>query len=80
MLTGVTGGLVSSTAVTLSFAKTLADKLNARPGFRAFLTRSDDTFVSLPERVTIARQGKANADLARLSFGFVAGFAIIPPS
>lgn len=45
--------------VTLSFAKTLADKLNARPGFRAFLTRSDDTFVSLPERVTIARQGKA---------------------
>ncbi|MBB1247894.1 N-acetylmuramoyl-L-alanine amidase [Rhizobium sp. G21] len=45
--------------VTLSFAKTLADKLNAKPGFRAFLTRSDDTFVSLPERVTIARQGKA---------------------
>jgi N-acetylmuramoyl-L-alanine amidase len=45
--------------VTLSFAKTLADKLNAELGFRAFLTRSDDTFVSLPERVTIARQGKA---------------------
>ncbi|WP_280777589.1 N-acetylmuramoyl-L-alanine amidase [Rhizobium sp. SG_E_25_P2] len=45
--------------VTLAFAKTLADQLNAKPGFRAFLTRSDDTFVSLPERVTIARQGKA---------------------
>jgi N-acetylmuramoyl-L-alanine amidase len=45
--------------VTLAFAKALADKLNAKPGLRAFLTRSDDTFVSLPERVTIARQGKA---------------------
>lgn len=45
--------------VTLAFAEALAAKLNGKPGFRAFLTRSDDTFVSLPERVTIARQGKA---------------------
>lgn len=42
--------------VTLAFAKELADLLNQEKGIKAFLTRSDDTFVSLPERVEIARQ------------------------
>jgi len=42
--------------VTLAFAKQLADRLNQEKGVRAFLTRSDDTFISLSERVVIARQ------------------------
>jgi N-acetylmuramoyl-L-alanine amidase len=45
--------------VTLAFAKALADRLNREPGIKAFLTRSDDSFLSLSERVVIARQNHA---------------------
>ncbi len=54
---------VSKTAekvITLGFAKLLMGKLNALPGVRAFLTRDDDTFLSLSERVAIARQKHAD--------------------
>ncbi|WP_373456293.1 N-acetylmuramoyl-L-alanine amidase [Rhizobium sp. L1K21] len=60
--------------ITLAFAQELADEFNARPGFKAFLTRSDDVFLSLSERVRIARQNGANlmislhADTLRQSF------------
>ncbi len=46
--------------VTLAFAKTLADRLNREPGIKAFLTRKDDSFLSLSERVQIARQNHAS--------------------
>ncbi len=46
--------------ITLGFAKLLADKLNKLQGVKAFLTREDDTFLSLSERVTIARQHHAD--------------------
>ncbi len=46
--------------ITLAFAETLSEELNKRPGFKAFLTRSDDVFLSLSERVRIARQNGAN--------------------
>lgn len=46
--------------VTLAFAKTLADRLNREPGIKAFLTRSDDSFLSLSQRVEIARQNHAS--------------------
>ncbi|WP_244490506.1 N-acetylmuramoyl-L-alanine amidase [Rhizobium sp. Root708] len=46
--------------VTLAFAKAFADRLNRETGIRAFLTRKDDTFLSLSERVEIARQNHAN--------------------
>ncbi|QFY62359.1 N-acetylmuramoyl-L-alanine amidase [Rhizobium grahamii] len=46
--------------VTLAFAKAFADRLNREAGIRAFLTRKDDTFLSLSERVEIARQNHAN--------------------
>jgi len=46
--------------ITLGFAKLLAEKLNKIDGVKAFLTRDDDTFLSLSERVTVARQGKAD--------------------
>lgn len=42
--------------VTLAFAKALADRINREKGIKAFLTRDDDTFISLSERVVIARQ------------------------
>ncbi|WP_420493382.1 N-acetylmuramoyl-L-alanine amidase [Rhizobium etli] len=45
--------------VTLAFAKALADRLNREHGIKAFLTRSEDEFLSLAERVQIARQNHA---------------------
>ncbi|WP_092752287.1 N-acetylmuramoyl-L-alanine amidase [Rhizobium aethiopicum] len=45
--------------VTLAFAKALADRLNKEPGIKAILTRSDDEFLSLSQRVLIARQNHA---------------------
>lgn len=59
---GAKGG-VSGTdekVITLAFAKQLTDRLNQLPGIKAFLTRDDDTFLALSERVTIARQHSAN--------------------
>jgi N-acetylmuramoyl-L-alanine amidase len=47
-------------AITLAFAKALAERLNREAGIKAFLTREDDRFLSLSERVTLARQGGAN--------------------
>ena len=46
--------------VTLAFAQKLADKLNTVTGVKAFLTRDKDEFLSLPQRVQLARHGKAN--------------------
>jgi N-acetylmuramoyl-L-alanine amidase len=46
--------------ITLGFAHLLADKLNKLPGVKAFLTREDDTFLSLSERVSVARQHHAD--------------------
>ncbi|MBX5102218.1 N-acetylmuramoyl-L-alanine amidase [Rhizobium lentis] len=45
--------------VTLAFAKALTDRLNKEPGIKAFLTRNDDEFLSLSQRVLIARQNYA---------------------
>ncbi len=46
--------------VTLNFAKALVEHLNQESGIKAFLTRDDDTFLSLSERVEIARQHHAS--------------------
>ncbi|WP_425375381.1 N-acetylmuramoyl-L-alanine amidase [Rhizobium deserti] len=46
--------------ITLGFARTLMEKLNKLDGVKAFLTRDDDSFLSLSERVTIARQHHAD--------------------
>ncbi|KQV81985.1 N-acetylmuramoyl-L-alanine amidase [Rhizobium sp. Root1220] len=45
--------------VTLAFANALVDRLNREAGIKAFLTRKDDSFLSLSERVEIARQNRA---------------------
>nr|WP_235772371.1 N-acetylmuramoyl-L-alanine amidase [Rhizobium alarense] len=47
--------------VTLAFARVLVGKLNALPGIKAVLTRDKDEFLSLPQRVQLARG--AGADL-----------------
>ena len=46
--------------ITLAFAKALAERLKAEQGIEAFLVREGDEFLSLSERVTIARQRGAN--------------------
>ncbi|KQW32236.1 N-acetylmuramoyl-L-alanine amidase [Rhizobium sp. Root274] len=56
--TGATGA-TSKTAekdITLAFAKVLHDKLGSEPGIRTVLTRDTDRFLSLSERVVVARQ------------------------
>jgi len=47
-------------SVTLAFAGELMETLNKEAGVKAFLTREKDEFLSLPERVQIARQHGAN--------------------
>lgn len=46
--------------VTLSFARIFVERLNREPGIEAFLTRDKDEFLSLSERVQIARGRHAN--------------------
>ncbi len=46
--------------ITLAFARALAERLKNEKGIKAFLTREGDEFLSLSERVTIARQHKAD--------------------
>lgn len=60
--TGATGAKTGTPEkqITLAFAKTLTDLLNKQSGVKAFLTRRNDTFLSLSERVTLARQGSAD--------------------
>jgi N-acetylmuramoyl-L-alanine amidase len=45
--------------IVLAFAKTLRDRLEKSGKYRVLLTRTDDTFVALPDRVQIARQAAA---------------------
>jgi N-acetylmuramoyl-L-alanine amidase len=47
---------IEEKALTLDFARTLAERLNKEKGIKAFLTRDKDEFISLSERVVIARQ------------------------
>lgn len=57
---GATGphGLREKTVV-LEIARVVAAKIDATPGFRAFLTRTGDYYVSLPRRVYLAQQAHA---------------------
>ena len=47
---------VEEKVITLEFARILVDRLNKESGVRAFLVRDKDEFISLSERVVIARQ------------------------
>lgn len=52
--TGIHGSVEK--AVTLAFARELKERIDKIDGVRAFLTRDDDRFIALDERVRIARQ------------------------
>lgn len=52
-------GTVEKT-VTLAFAKELKAKLDAEGSYKVFLTREDDEFLRLDDRVLIARQREAD--------------------
>lgn len=47
---------IEEKVVTLEFARILVERLNKEKGIRAFLVRDKDEFISLSERVVIARQ------------------------
>ena len=42
--------------ITLALAKELKEKINAKPGFKAYLTRSKDQYLSLRKRLIIANK------------------------
>jgi N-acetylmuramoyl-L-alanine amidase len=46
--------------ITLAIARELASRINAEPGLRATLTRPDDRFVPLRERINRARRAQAD--------------------
>jgi N-acetylmuramoyl-L-alanine amidase len=46
--------------ITLAIARVLASRIDAEPGMRAVLTRPDDTFIPLRERIHRARAAKAD--------------------
>jgi N-acetylmuramoyl-L-alanine amidase len=50
--------------VTLGFGRELRDLLSANPNVRVILTRDDDVFLPLAERVRIARQHEADIFIA----------------
>ena len=51
---------VQEKQVVFDFAKALADRLKAGGAVRCMMTRTDDTFIPLAERVQIAQQANAN--------------------
>ena len=59
---GATGASTKTSEkdITLAFAKILSEKLKDLPGIRAVMTRDTDKFLSLSERVLIARQKGAD--------------------
>lgn len=50
--------------VVLRIARMVAKKINAIPGMHAVLTRDDDVFVPLRQRLELARKGKADLFIA----------------
>lgn len=50
--------------VVLAFSRALRDKLGANKNYEVILTRDDDTFLSLKQRVKVARQNQADLFIA----------------
>lgn len=55
-----TGDGIAEKDVVLAFAKTLKKKLDAKRQYRVLLTREDDRFLALRERVAFAQKRRAN--------------------
>lgn len=71
---GAQVGAISEAAVMLGFARELTDMLT-RAGFIVVPTRSDDSFVPLEQRMTIARAGQADLFIALHADALPAGEA-----
>lgn len=61
---GASRGGVEEAAVMLALAKELAAAIDAEPGMRALLTRTEDVFVPLEARMSLARQAGADVFLS----------------
>lgn len=57
---GARGGTLTEKTLVLDFARRLASAIEAQPGLRAYLTRDEDVFVPLAERVARAHRAGAN--------------------
>jgi N-acetylmuramoyl-L-alanine amidase len=58
---GATGrGGTREKNVVLAIARALARRVNAQPGMRAVLTRNEDKFIALRDRINIARAARAD--------------------
>ncbi len=57
---GASHGRMTEKRVVLEFAKQLAVEIDARDGYKAYLTRDKDVFVPLAERVARAHRARAN--------------------
>jgi N-acetylmuramoyl-L-alanine amidase len=76
------GGDITEKSIVLEFALLLRDKLEKTGKYRVVMTRTDDTFVSLGDRVHLARQRQAalfisiHADSLRRAEGDAQGATI----
>ncbi|MEO1491912.1 MAG: N-acetylmuramoyl-L-alanine amidase [Pseudomonadota bacterium] len=72
---GASVGGVTEKEVVLDFAKRLAMVVNEMPGYAAVLTREDDVFIPLAERVAIAHQVRANLFISIHADSLLSGVA-----
>jgi N-acetylmuramoyl-L-alanine amidase len=57
---GASGSNTREKDVVLAIARALAKRIDAEPGMHAVLTRSDDRFIALRDRINIARAARAD--------------------
>jgi N-acetylmuramoyl-L-alanine amidase len=57
---GASGSNTREKDVVLAIARALAKRIDAEPGMRAVLTRGDDRFIVLRDRINIARAARAD--------------------
>jgi N-acetylmuramoyl-L-alanine amidase len=57
---GAIAGETEEKDLVLDYAMALAEAISARPGFKAILTREDDSFLSLRDRVAFARRAQGD--------------------
>lgn len=72
---GATFGKMKEKSIVLAFAKELAAQVNAQPGMTAYLTRDQDVYVPLAERVARAHIARANVMLSIHADSVVTGTA-----
>lgn len=72
---GASVGDVTEKELVLAFSKRLALRVNETPGYTAVLTRDEDIFIPLAERVAIAHQVRANLFISVHADSLLSGVA-----